>query len=230
MLVRRLLSVALFVYATPLFAQVGYPPAASPYRDLNTRHQLDFFGGYFKAGADVAGAAPQSGPLVGLRYDMVIAGPAQFMVRAMRVASERATFDPTLPAARRATGRVSDPVYLAEVGFSFNITGQKSYRGVVPVITGAVGIASDLGKRFGKDPYQFGTSFALSSEAALRYRLGGAYELRGGIGSTFYQISYPDAYFINASDGTALVTNRGSKSSYRNNISYTLGISRALFR
>ena len=57
-------------------AQVGYPPAESPFRDLPFRQEATIVAGYFAAGKDPVGVAPQSGPLVGVRYEARIGGPA----------------------------------------------------------------------------------------------------------------------------------------------------------
>src|SRR4051794_14267336 len=123
--------------AMPAAAQtvdVGYPPPKSPFRDLEYHQELTFFGGYFSAATDPAGAAPKSAPMEGIRYEVTVGGPAQIYARLARVSSERNVIDPSSPAATRHLGSQSWPVYLMDAGLSLNLTGQRSFHGIVPVV------------------------------------------------------------------------------------------------
>lgn len=133
---QALLALALLVAPAPLVAQVdvGYPPPRSPFRDLEFKQEATLFGGYYIAGKDPAGIAPQSGPMAGIRYEVTVGGPAQIVARLARVMSERRVIDPLQPVASRDLGVQNWPLYLVDVGMSLNLTGQRSYRGVVPVI------------------------------------------------------------------------------------------------
>jgi hypothetical protein len=88
-MMRVWLAFALALTGTPALAQVdvGYPPPRSPFRDLEFRHELTLFGGYYIAPKDPAGAAPRSAPMEGLRYELVVGGPAQLVLRLARVYS-----------------------------------------------------------------------------------------------------------------------------------------------
>src|SRR6476469_6734284 len=105
---KQLLFAFLFtVVAMPAAAQtvdVGYPPPKSPFRDLEYHQELTFFGGYFMAAKDPAGAAPQSAPMEGIRYEVTVGGPAQLYARLARINSQRNVIDPSLPAATRHLG------------------------------------------------------------------------------------------------------------------------------
>ena len=145
---------ALFVFgfitiATTAGAQVsvGYPPQKSPYRDLEYHSELTAFGGYFSPASEPAGVAPRGGPMGGIRYEVNVGGPVQLVARFARASSERNVIDPTLPAASRALGSVSWPVYLADVGFSLNLTGQRSWHGIVPVTYWAQAWLATPGRR-----------------------------------------------------------------------------------
>ena len=137
----------------------------------STRRLL--FGGYYFAAKDPAGVAPRSGPMEGIRYELVIGGPAQFVFRLARVNSERHV-DRSARAARNArprrrrAGRSTS----TDLGFSLNLTGQRSWHGVVPVIYTGVGLASDLDKQDENDPFNLGTTFAfsLAGWSAIRAR------------------------------------------------------------
>jgi hypothetical protein len=209
---------------------VGYPPQKSPFRDLEYHSEFTLFGGYFRGANDPAGVAPKGGPIAGIRYEIGVGGPAQLVVRAARASSTRNVIDPTQPAATRSLGSQAWPVYLADLGLSLNLTGQRSYHGIVPVIYSGVGIATDAGKKVTEDPYRLGTTFALSFAGGLRFVPGGRFQVRADAGTYMYQIKYPAGYFINSSDNTAFLGPTQAKSFWKRNGVYTLGLSYLLFR
>jgi hypothetical protein len=209
---------------------VGYPPEKSPYRDLEYHSEFTLFGGYFRGANDPAGVAPRGGPIGGIRYEIGVGGPAQLVVRAARANSERNVVDPTKPAVTRNLGSQAWPVYLADLGLSINLTGQRSYHGIVPVTYAGVGIATDAGRKVTEDPYSLGTTFALSFAGGLRFVPGGRFQVRADAGTYMYQIKYPAAYYINASDNTAVLPATQTKNFWKRNGVYTLGLSYLLFR
>lgn len=215
----------------PLRAQqVGYPPAGSPFRDLEYRQELTLFGGYYAAAKDPARVAPRSGPMVGVRYEAAIGGPAQLMARLGYVWSERRTLDPTAPAASRELGTRSIPLLLTDVGISLNLTGQKSWHHIVPFVSGGFGFVSAGKSSVEKDPYRFGTTFALIYGTGFRFVPGGRLQARVGLDSYLYRIAYPDAYFLATSDGTSVVKASQVRSFWKNNAALTVGGSYLFFR
>ena len=67
---RALFVMAFALIAAPATAQtvdVGYPPPQSPFRDLEYKHELTAFAGYYLAPKDPAGVAPRSAALEGIR-------------------------------------------------------------------------------------------------------------------------------------------------------------------
>lgn len=228
-------AAALLVLATTagvpaLAQQVGYPPAQSPYRDLTTSQRLTLFGGYYSAHEDVLGVVPNSAPLIGVQYEITVGGPAQFFARLQRASSRRNVYDPTKPQASRSLGTVSDPLYLADIGFSFNLTGQKSWHHLVPTAGFGIGFARAEGSA-PADPYLFGTQFAMMGDLGVRYVVSDALELRLGLGNTLYQNHYPSAYYVKGTaDTTALLSPNTAKSSYLNNWRLTAGVAFPLFR
>jgi hypothetical protein len=209
---------------------VGYPPKASPYKDLEFHQELTAFGGYFNAAPDPAGVAPRAGPMGGIRYEVTVGGPAQLVARFAEARGDRNVVDPTKPAASRSLGSQKWPVYLADFGMSLNLTGQRSFHGIVPVTYAGVGIATDAGKKVAADPYRLGTTFAISYSAGLRFVPGGHFQIRADVGTYMYQIKYPAAYYITASDNTRVLTDAQARSFWKRNGAYTLGVSYLLFR
>jgi hypothetical protein len=209
---------------------VGYPPPRSPFRDLEYRHELTLFGGYYMAAKDPAGAAPTSAPMEGLRYELVVGGPAQLVFRLARVNSERNVINPLEPRATRNLGVQSWPIYLTDLGFSLNLTGQRSWHGVVPVISGGIGLASDLDKQDDDDPFNLGTTFAFSFGAGLRIVPGGRFQLRADAGTWMYEYEYPSTYYATTSDNTTVLDQKQAKKFWKKNLGLTLGASYLLFR
>jgi hypothetical protein len=222
-------TLATTIASSAVAQQVGYSIEKTPYRDLVWSQHLTVYGGYYRAGRDAVRAAPGSGPLLGLRYELDIAGPAQFFVRAARVSSERESYNPALPALTRQQGTVSAPLWLADAGFSFNLTGRKSWHSIVPVAGFALGVVSST-KKATNDPYSLGTQFSFSTQLGIRVVPSDRYEFRFMLDNIFYQNHYPSAYFVRSSDTTAVLSTNTSKSSYLPNLSLTAGLSIPIFR
>jgi hypothetical protein len=215
--------------ARPADAQVGYPPARSPFRDLEYRHELTLFGGMYSAGEDPAGVAPRGGPMGGLRYELRIGGPAHLMVRASYVSSERQALDPSEPVATRDLGIHSAHLAIIDAGVSVNLTGQKSWRRLVPTVNAGAGFVTG-GKDVENDPYRFGTPFAITYGLGLRYVPGGRFAMRLGMDGYLYRLEYPPAYYATTSDGTSVLGARQSTNFWKNNVALTIGASYLFFR
>ena len=219
--------------ATPsaLSAQVvvGYTPESSPFRDITASQRVTLLGGYLTTPKDEIGATPQGGPAFGVRYDIPVAGPADFFARLEHVSSHRDAFDPTLPAATRSLGRQSLALYVADLGFDLNLTGRRAWHSIIPVVGFGLGVVSAPGTT-AKDPYYFGTQFAFSVEAGIRFNPGNSYELRLNAAPTFYQNHYPAQYYITPAGGTPLLPASAQRSGFRRGMNYTAGLSIPLFR
>jgi len=231
---KQLLCAFVFVaVAMPAAAQgvdVGYSPPKSPFRDLEYHQELTLFGGYFSAAKDPAGAAPKSAPMEGIRYEVTVGGPAQIVLRLARINSERNVIDPTKPAATRNLGSQSWPVYVVDAGMSLNLTGQRTFHGIVPVIYTGIGLVSDLDKAADADPFNLGTTFAFSFAGGLRIVPGGRFQVRADAGTYIYQIKYPTGYYVAATDNTSVLPAKQAKNFWKRNGAFTLGVSYLLFR
>jgi hypothetical protein len=217
--------------ATPLAAQVGHVPQRSPYTDLEYRQEATFFGGYYNAGEDRVGVAPGSGPMFGVRYDLRLGGPASLTSKFAYVRGERTVIDPRRPADDRVVDNgAAWPVYMADVGISLNLTGQRSYRRVVPFVNGAVGVASDLKGSADVGAWKFGTPFAFSLGGGIKWVPAGNLQARLDVFDQLYQIKYPNSYYVTASDGTSVLQTRDGKSDWTSNLGLTLGVSYLFFR
>src|SRR4029079_1332480 len=229
---RSLFAIASFLFAAPLSAQVdvGYPPPQSPFRDLEFKHEITAFAGYYMAAKEPAGVGPRSAQMDGIRYDLTVGGPVQFVSKIARINSERQVIDPLEPRATRDRGIQSWPIYLTDLGFSLNLTGQRSWHAVVPVVNMGIGLASDLDKQDDKDPFNLGTTFAFSLGGGLRIVPGGRFQLRADAGTWIYKYEYPTTYYATTSDNTTVLGAKVAKNFWKKNLGLTLGASYLLFR
>jgi hypothetical protein len=213
-----------------LFGQVGYPPAASPYRDVENGARGSVFAGWYAANHDPAGVFPKSAPMFGVRWDVFIGGPADFTARIATAPTKRDVIDPSKPAGQRFVESKSIALSMADIGIAFNLTGNKSWHALLPQANASVGLISDFQ---GRDAggYSHGTTFALYYGLGVRMvppekRL----SLRADVGSFFYSTQYPSSYFTPSSDGTFVVPGTQSGGKWRNNWAFTLGATYVVFR
>ena len=225
--------------ARPAMAQqVGYDPAHSPYRDVGYRQGVTPFVGWYSAALDPAGVAPRSAPMFGLRYDIHLAGPAQFMVRTALVNGKRNVIDPRQPAGSRLLGQKPSELLLADLGLIVNLTGERSWHSLVPLVQFGAGVASDVHPAQDVGNYKFGgtagTTFALTFGGGVRYVPGGRFErweVRGDVTDYLYAIKYPSSYFTTiTSTQPGVLPFRSSASRWRHNAGLTLGLSYRFLR
>lgn len=227
---KHLLSaLALVVVGTTGGAQVGHLPQNSPFRDVETSQEVTFFGGHYSPGRDQIGVAPRSGPMYGLRYEIHVGGPAFLMARWSHVNSERFPIDPTKSGAAAQLGKKSVSLNLYDVNLVVNLTGEKSFHHIVPIMNLGAGIAS-CSCTVAPDPYKFGTPFAFSFGAGLRYVPGGRFQLRADWNDYLYQLKYPTQYYVNVGGGGAAAPPSQARSFWKNNGALTLGASYLFFR
>jgi hypothetical protein len=222
-------ALSLALVASSAGAQVGHLPQNSPFRDVETRQEVTFFGGHYSAGQDPINVAPHGGPMFGLRYEIHVGGPAFLMARWAHVNSERFPIDPTMTGSARQLAKQKVGLNLFDVNLALNLTGQKSFHSIVPTVNFGAGIAS-CGCTVEPDPYTFGTPFAFSFGGGLRYVPGGRFQLRVDVNDYLYQLKYPAQYYVTPTGGTAAVTGNQSRSFWKNNRALTVGASYLFFR
>jgi hypothetical protein len=216
-----------------LEAQVGYPPHASPFQDLERTQEVSFFSGWYRAKLDPARVAPRSGPMVGVHYQWRASGPANLSVDLSRVESERRVLDPEQPATCatdpdvdcKLIGVFRWPLYFANLGLALDLTGARSFYRIVPELKLGVGVVSDFHTKADVGEFGFGTRFALNWGAGIRWVPGGPFQLRVDFTNYLYSLRYPETYYRPASDNTQIVAPRQSQSVWLNNPGLTIGLS-----
>ena len=218
----------LSVIASTARAQVGYPPARSPYLDLTYSQEITAIGGYYWSRIDPAGVSPKSAALAGVHYEWRAGGPAHLTGEIVRISSSRTVLDPSKPTATRNLGEQSWPLWGADFGLGMSLTGARSWHQMVPELKAGVGVLTDLKGGSDVGGFKYGTRFALTWGAALRYvpSTGSRYQLRADLTNRLSSIRYPPVYFRPTTSGvTQIIPNGKDESVWRNNPSLSIGVS-----
>ncbi|MEO8562572.1 MAG: outer membrane beta-barrel protein [bacterium] len=218
-----LFGLVILLAATPASAQVGYPPAESPYTDLEYKQELTPMFGYTRARVDAAGILPRSAPMAGLRYEIYLAGPVSFSTDFSHTFAQRNVIDPTKPARTRSLGTEPASVNSLDIALALGLTGRKSWHSIVPQIRAGLGIMQSAAKD--SSGYKFGTPFAFHFGGGLKFVPGGRFQLRADVTERLFKQSYPDSYARLASDNTAVIDDRTPRTFYTHHTALTVGVS-----
>ena len=219
------LAAAAVLTAIPASAQVGHEPARSPYLDLEYGQELTVFGGYLRTRHDPAGIAPNSRPLLGVRYEARLTGPLAVSADLLGGAGDRDAIDPLKPVATRTLGPRSNAVLAADIALALNLTGERSWHSLVPQIRAGVGLVSSRATD-DSSGFAFGTRFAFTMGGGVKYvPAGRRFQLRADVTDRIFKLDYPDAYYRLASDNTAVLPGSTAKSFYTHHTALTVGVS-----
>lgn len=225
----RFLFVPLVFAPAILRAQVGHQPTKSPYRDLEYRQELTFLAGAFDAAIDPAGVAPRGGPMIGAHYEYRLGGPAYFTARVMGVLSDRLVIDPTLELAKRKLGDRSLPMLLTDVGFALNLTGYKSWHGVIPTLGGGLGLGTSF-ESLDVGGYKFGYPFLVTARPGLKFAPRGLWQGRIDATNYFYRIRYPETYYLKSGADEPVLKAGAPRNYWKRNLGLTVGVTRTFGR
>lgn len=206
---------------------VGHEPRKSPYRDLEFRQELTFFGGQYNAAADPARVAPRDGGMLGAHYEIRLGGPAYFTARVAGVLSDRQVLDPRAQLVNRVVDPSKfSPFLLTDIGFSLNLTGFKSYRRVVPFL----GLGTGIGSGFASPDtggYRFGFPFLLVARPGLKIGAGGRWHTRIEATNYFYRVRYPELYFVKTGADDPVLPPGSERNYWKRNLGLTIGMTRS---
>lgn len=233
---RRALSIApaialLALGATSLAAQqVGYTPETSPFVDLRGKQALTLTTGLLAPGGDPAGVGPRTGAQVSVRYELLLTGPLWLQARATYAPRlERTYKDPLVTGAPRLLGTSTRPLAAIEAGFGMNLTGNKSWNGLVPQLHGGFGWVTGGTGRADQGGYLFGNKFTVSYGVGLRIPTGDRWEVSADLTHLFWKYSYPADYGPGGAAVTPILPT-GSLTPWKGNLLLNVGMSRFFFR
>ncbi|MEX2527552.1 MAG: hypothetical protein WEA09_07930 [Gemmatimonadota bacterium] len=147
----------------------------SPYRFVDTRHEVSAFGGVLAADAGRFNLGPQPGTLLGVRYSFDATGPLSLESAVSVLDTDREVVDPRRVAGNRTIGET--PMRLATVDgrLRLTFTGQRTWNWLSPHILAGGGVAWDMAGRgvldeelLQDDRFNFGTSFVAVLGSGVR--------------------------------------------------------------
>lgn len=225
-------AIVLAALAAPsIQAQVGYTPEQSPYQDLRGRQGLTITTGVLAPGGDPAGVGPRTGMQLSVRYELLLTGPLWLQARTTYAPRlERTYKDPLISGAGRDLGTSTRPFAALEAGFGLNLTGNKSWRGIVPQVHGAFGWATGGTAQADPGGYRFGNKFTVSYGLGLRIPTGREWEVSTDLTHLFWKYSYPEDYGPNGAAGNNALVPSGTLSPWKGNLLLNVGMTRFFFR
>ncbi len=213
-----------------LHAQVGHLPSESPFQDVKLGQNISISAGWMFMDRDPAGVAPKSAGFGQLRYDAAVGGPASLFARWTIMPSTRALLAPGAIVPERITHNPSVVTHIIDGGIDLSLTGNKTWHHIVPSLAGGIGVVSDFASPDSGN-YQFGNKFVFSYGFVVRYMHPKGLRVRLEASSYLWQYDYPDSYYLQAPDGSAIIVRGvGGTSAWTDNWALSGGVSIPIFR
>ncbi len=227
----RFVCLLLVCAAAPAAAQVGSLPNKSPYLDLEDGQRLGVTAGMMTFGKDPVHVGPSgTAPTLGIRYDLYLGGPVYLTSRLLAASFDRNVLDYKKKPASRLTGKQSGVLTDLDVGLSISATGERSWKGIQPLLNMGVGMIFAPGDSKA-DVSGYNTKSALSASWGLgvRWVTGKNSELRADLSYYYWQLKYPENYRSTDADPISIYPT-GSLTPYTTNRSLTVSYSMGIFR
>jgi hypothetical protein len=228
--VRKSLFALVILSGSALGAQtVGSLPDKSPFADMHDGQRLGVFAGMLVTGKDVAGVNPKSAPMVGVRYDIAVGGPAYLTAQLFGASTTRTILDYTRSAATRNVGSQATGLVGANIAVAVSATGERSWKGIQPLVDIGVGIMSAPGDKQDVSGYKFDPAFSFSYGVGIRWVSGRNSEFRADLNQYWWALKYPENYRSTQGDPVAIKAN-GALNSWTANTALTVAWSLRIFR
>jgi hypothetical protein len=148
----------------------------------------------------------------------------------VRQGSRRDILQPGLPIANRIGATVDQPLYMLDLGLTLLLTGTKSWRSLVPSVTGTVGVATDNKGVVDSSQFSFGNRFTVGVNFGLKYAPQRArWSMRADMMNRFYSVRFPST-FRSAPTGVDPIVGANVTSDWTRNTVFTLGLVREIGR
>jgi hypothetical protein len=175
-----------------LLAQVGHPPASSPYRDIPKGHTFTPFAAFFAGDGGRFGVAPHNGQVYGFRYDIRTGSTIQMGLLLGHGEMERLILD-SLVAGGLVTGLVDQSTTFVEADLQLNVTGGKTWNRLAPFVGAGIGLAWAEDIPADRGVFELGTKFYFAPHAGLRLFVTDRIHLRGDARVMFWKLNYPNS-------------------------------------
>ena len=188
-------TLLLLLWTSPVAAQVGHAPDASPFRDLKAGHSVTPLFGYVGGSGGPLGVGPHNGTTIGFRYDLRTASTIQFGVGFARGNLERLVVDPFVALANRTSGPFEQTTSFVDLSVQLNLTGGKSWHRLAPYASLGAGLAfGNADVASDSSGYEFGNKFYVVPAIGTRLMITDAIHLRADVRGLFWNLKYPDSY------------------------------------
>jgi hypothetical protein len=197
----------LFVLTLAGLALAGRPATAqtidSPYRHLEKRQSLTFFGGQFFTDRGELGLGPSSKQAGGLSYSIRLGGPFSAEASGLYLPSTRAVFDTAAVAGNpfRSVGTANLDLAVLTASIRFDLTGPRTYHNFQPFFIVGGGATLDLSDRSALESgiandarFDFGTRFAGQIGAGVEWFATRRVALRLDARDIFWKLKTPRAF------------------------------------
>jgi hypothetical protein len=228
--VRTTLFALAILSGSALGAQtIGSLPDKSPFTDLHDAQRVGVFAGMLITGKDVAGVNPKSAPMLGVRYDLAVGGPAYLTGSLFGASTTRTILDYTKSAATRNVGSQATGLVGANIALAVSATGERSWKGIQPLADIGVGIMAAPGDKQDVSGYKFSPAFSFSYGIGVRWVSGRNSEFRADLNQYWWSLKYPENYRSTQGDPVAIKAN-GALNSWTANTALTVAWSLKIFR
>lgn len=167
----------------------------SPYRFVDESQAIGLFGGYVDVDPGRLQLGPMAAPLVGIRYGIRLNGPITIEADLGYLPGERAVVD----TAAVVVDTTDISVLLILPSIRFNLTGPRTWNGLMPYLSAIIGIAVGLTGETEADravPAQgrfgFGTTFAGGFGGGVEWFGGGNLAIRGDVRNLLWRLDTPE--------------------------------------
>lgn len=175
----------------------------SPYRHVDERQAVGFFGGYIFTDRGELELGPESGLAFGARYSIRLGGsPFSAEANVGLFPTTRVVFDTVgvdLPLAE--VGEADLTLLLADASLRFDLTGPRTYYGFMPFVLAGGGLAAALSEDDDADSdlaadarFRFGTRFAGHVGAGFEWFALPRLSLRAEAKDMFWKLRTPHAF------------------------------------
>jgi hypothetical protein len=199
----------------------------SPYRFLDAKQAAMVFGGYMAAGEGTLGIGPKGGPIFGARYNIMISGPFALEGDLGWFPSTRAVMD-TVPGdtTRRSIGEVDMALVIASAALRFNLTGPRTWHGLMPYLVFGAGAAFNTSGDQEPDSelpsdvrLDFNTSFLGEIGGGIEWVMGERFGFRLDARNLLWKLKTPRAFLIKGEQARLLPADEWAQ-----NFSLTAGL------